>query len=96
MTIICQAKGLRRNLILLQHISISLHGYRECLNSACEIEILEGYIEGKSKAVNLISNDQQIVVPREQLVYSELFLNSHYPEVASISRCMSLIYHECP
>ena len=45
----CQAKGLWRNLILLKHISISLHGYRECLNSACEIGILEGYIKGKVK-----------------------------------------------
>ena len=33
----------------LKHISISLHGYRECLDSACEIEILEGYIKGKVK-----------------------------------------------
>ena len=41
----CKAKGLWRNLIFLWHISISLHGYRECLNSACEVEILVGYIK---------------------------------------------------
>ena len=40
MTIICQAKGLWRNLILLKtHIYISTRGYRERKNSACEIEI---------------------------------------------------------
>ena len=31
------------------HIFISTRGYRECLNSACEIEILEGYIKRKVK-----------------------------------------------
>ena len=43
------SQRLWRNLILLKHISISLHGYGECLNSACKIEILEGYIKGKVK-----------------------------------------------
>ena len=46
---IYQAKGLWRNLILMKHMSISLHGYRECLNSLREIGILEGYIKGKVK-----------------------------------------------
>ena len=44
MTLNFQVKRLWRNFILLEHISISLHGYWECLNSACETEILEGYI----------------------------------------------------
>ena len=31
------------------HIYISTRGHRECLNSTCEIGILEGYIKGKVK-----------------------------------------------
>ena len=50
-----QAKGLRRNFILMKHISISLHVYRECLNRGCEIEI---------------KSDEQIEdVPTEPLLY---------------------------
>ena len=44
-----QAKVLWRNLIPLWHIFISLHGYRDCKNSACEEEILVGYIKEKVK-----------------------------------------------
>ena len=68
------------------HIYISLHGYRECLNSACEREIVEGHIKGKVKTVNFMKSDQQIDVPAENFLYLTPKTLGNVPRLASVHK----------